>query len=85
LHYKKKKKESTLAPKGPRPFFYQNPLKTAISVVFIQEKEKKTIFSEYNHKILYFICMKSCGKFFMKFGRTDWKILAFKIGKTKFF
>jgi len=28
--------------------------------------------------------MRSCGKNFMKFDRTDWKILAFKVGKRTF-
>jgi len=72
-----------LTPKCPRPFFYQNPLKTASSAAFIQKKRKKNL--ESNRKILYFTCLKSCGKNFMKFDRTDWKIIAFKIGKIYFF
>jgi len=35
-----KGKDSTFNPKGPRPFFCQNPLKTAASIVFILENLK---------------------------------------------
>jgi len=69
----------TLTPKGPRHFLAQKLLKTAIFVAFIQET-KKNIFLESNHRILYFTCLRSCGKNFMKFDCTDWKILALKVG-----
>jgi len=49
------------------------------------KKTKETLFSYYNHKILYFTCLKSCTKNFMKFDRTNWKILAFKVGTKSFF
>jgi len=40
-----------LTPKGPRPFFYQEAIKTAISTAFAQET-KETFFLESNHRIL---------------------------------
>jgi len=40
-----------------------------------KKKKKRTI------KILYFTCLRSCGKNIMKFDRTHWKILAFKTRK----
>jgi len=73
-----------LFPKCPRPFFCQKPLKIASSVAFTQKK-RKIYFLEYNHRILYFTCLKSCGKNFMKFDHTDWKIIAFKVGNICFF
>jgi len=48
-------------------------------------KQNNKLFLEYNHKILYFICLRSRGKNFMKFDRIDWKILAFKVGKKSLF
>jgi len=70
-----------LTPKCPRPFLCQKPLKTASSVAFIQ---KKRFFLESNRRILYFTCLKSCGKNFMKFDYTNWKIIAFKVGNICF-
>jgi len=73
-----------LPPKWPRPFFCQKSLKTASLVLFTPQKRKIYIL-ESNLRILYFTCFKSCGKNFTKFDRTDWKILAFKVGKICFF
>jgi len=73
-----------LTPKCPRSFFSQKSLKIASSAAFTQ-KTIKILFLESNHRILYFTCLKSCGKNFMKFDRTDWKIIAFKVGKICFF
>jgi len=65
----------------PRPFLCQKPLKIANSAAFTQKKRKIYIYLESNHRILYFTCLKSCGKNFMNFDSTDWKIIAFKVGK----
>jgi len=75
----------SLTSKVPRPFFFcQKSLKIGIFIAFIQECIK-IIFLESNHKILYFTCFKSCGKNFMKFDHTNWKILAFKVGRKSSF
>jgi len=47
-------------------------------------KREKYIFIESNCRILYFTCLRSYGKNFMRFDCTDWKILAFKVGKNVF-
>jgi len=52
--------------------------------LLISSKKTKTIFLESKHKILYFNCLRSCAKIFMKFDHIDWKILAFKVGKLNF-
>jgi len=71
----------TLILKGPRPLFCPKPLKIAISIAFIQRKQNKILFVEYNCRIWYFICLRSYGNNFMKFDYIDWKILTFKVGK----
>jgi len=56
--------------------------KSHSKLLFLLRSSKKTkqfFFLEYNHKILYFTCLRSCGKIFMKFDGIDWKILAFKV------
>jgi len=35
--------------------------------------------------VLYYTCLRSCGKNFMKFGHTDWEISAFKVGNKSVF
>jgi len=69
--------------KGPRPFFYQKPLKIAISIV-ITKKTIKTLVLESNHMILYFTYLRSHSKNCMKFDLANWKILTFKVGKKVF-
>jgi len=70
----------------PRPFFGQNPFKIATFVVFTHlEKQKLDIFLESNYRILYFTCLRSCSKIFIKFDHVDWKIVAFKVGQKVFF
>jgi len=69
-----------LTPKGLRPFFCQKTLKLPF-LLHSSKRTKKILFLESNHRILYFTCLRSCGKNFMKFDCTDWKILAFKVGK----
>jgi len=72
-----------LTSKGPRSPFSQKPLKIAISAAFIQQKKKK-LFLESNRRILYMTFLGSCGKNFMNFDRTDWKIFALKLEKQVF-
>ena len=51
--------------------------------MFTQEN-KNEHFLESNHGILYFTCLRSCGKNFM-LDCKDWKILAFEVEKKRFF
>ena len=75
-----------LTPKVPRACFCnKKTLKTAISIAFVQENNKKTFFLESNCRILYFTCLKSCAKNFIKFDHIDWKILASKVEQNFFF
>jgi len=70
-------------PSKTKAIFYQKSLKIAIFVAFIQENKKNTLLGT-NHRNLYITCLRSHNKNFMKFDRIDWKILAFKLGKTIF-
>jgi len=69
-----------LTPKGPRHFLAQKPFKIAMSATFIQETKQNKIFAN--------VTIGSCTSLvsnFMKFDRTNWKILAFKVEKESFF
>jgi len=61
--------------------FGQNPIETAIFFAFIQKH--RNIFFGKNLTVgsLYYTYLRTCGKKFMKFDYTIWKILAFKVGK----
>jgi len=67
--------------KLPRHFFHQKPLKTVIWLRWTINTKTKLSFWEYDHRILYYICMRLCAKFFVfvMFDCTDWKILTFKV------
>jgi len=43
------------------------------------------IFLEFNHRILYFTYLKLCGKNFMNFDHTNWRIFPIKVGERSFF
>jgi len=73
-----------LTPKGQGPFSAEIHSKLPF-LLRSSKKQKKTLFLEYNHKILYFTCLQSWGKNFMKFDITDSKILAIKVGERSFF
>jgi len=82
--FNKWKNHCQLTPKVPRPISYQETLKTTMFVAFAQENKKRFVFLESNHRILYLTYLRSCGKYFMKFGLIDLKIWAFKSWKKSF-
>jgi len=73
-----------LIPKGPRHFLAKKYSKLPC-LLRSTKKQKKCFFLESNRKIVYFTCLRSCHKNFMKFDHIDWKILAFKVGRDNSF
>jgi len=73
-----------LTPQGQGNFSVKNHSKLLVLLRSFKRKEKY-IFLESNRRILYFTSLKSCGKNFMKFNGTNWKIITFKVGKICFF
>jgi len=72
-----------LTPKGPRPFFCEKTLKTAISTTK-NKKNLKFFFCTSNHRILHLPSMRMCGKNFRNFDHIDCKISIFKVKKMSF-
>jgi len=60
--------------------------KSNSKLLFLLRSSKKTkkLFLQNDHNFLYFTCLRSCDKNFIKFNSIDWKILAFKVGKKGF-
>jgi len=73
----------TLTPKGPRPFFCQKTLKTAISIAK-SKKIQKCFLCTFNRRILHLTSIKTCEFCFRIFDHTDCKISAFKVKKQVF-
>jgi len=57
-------------------------LKKHSKLPFLLSSPKKTQ-NLTTSRILYFTCLRSCGKNFMKFDLANWEILAFKVGKKE--
>jgi len=74
-----------LTPEALRVFFVKKSIQNYHFCCIHLRKPKIYIWGEFNYRILYLTSLKSCSKNFIKFDRTDWKILAFKVGQKVFF